>query len=251
MSLDVAESLIAHRAIDPDELAVRFSRSYRWSRGYGPGAARILKRIARGDDWRTANTSVYPGGSFGNGASMRAPVLGLFYAGRPDELATSARASAVVTHAHPLGIEGAVLIATATATAMTGDPSQILEAASSSCEQDAFTERLEIARTWLRSEPSPPPVEVARALGNRTTAAESCVTATYAALRFLGDPFGDLLAFVAACGGDVDTIGAMAGAIWGAANGAARLPRDLIRRLEAHDRLSRVAGELYGASTAE
>jgi len=52
MSLDLAESLIAGGAVDPDDLARRFAGSYRWSRGYGPGAARILKRIGRGADWR-------------------------------------------------------------------------------------------------------------------------------------------------------------------------------------------------------
>lgn len=80
MSLDLAESLIARRTLDPDDVARRFATSYRWSRGYGPGAARILKRIRNGTDWRLANTAVYPEGSFGNGAAMRAPVVGLFCA---------------------------------------------------------------------------------------------------------------------------------------------------------------------------
>jgi ADP-ribosylglycohydrolase len=54
-------------------MAHRFARSYRWSRGYGPGAARLLKRIARGQDWESASVSVYPSGSYGNGGAMRAP----------------------------------------------------------------------------------------------------------------------------------------------------------------------------------
>ena len=85
MSKDTAESLVANGALDPDDLARRFAASYRWSRGYGPGTAKMLKRIARGADWRSANRSVYPQGSFGNGGAMRAPVVGLFYAERPQE----------------------------------------------------------------------------------------------------------------------------------------------------------------------
>jgi len=248
MSLDVAESLIARRAIDPDDLARRFAASHRWSRGYGPGAARVLKRIKRGADWRDVNTAVFPGGSYGNGGAMRAPIVGLFFAVRPDELVVAARESARVTHAHPDGIEGAVLIAAATAAAATGDDrSTIASAVTGLAEQDEFLRRLERADRWLRDDATPAPLVVARELGNGTIAIESCVTAVYLADRFLRSPFVDLLAFTAACGGDVDTIGAMAGAIWGAANGVAGLPSDLLAKLESRARLSRIATDLNEA----
>lgn len=52
MSLDLAESLVANRALDLDDLAARFAKSYRWSRGYGPGAAKLLRRI---EIWGAAN----------------------------------------------------------------------------------------------------------------------------------------------------------------------------------------------------
>ena len=48
MALDLAESLLKEGGVHPDTLAKRFADSYRWSRGYGPGAARVLKRIRRG-----------------------------------------------------------------------------------------------------------------------------------------------------------------------------------------------------------
>src|SRR5690606_27131421 len=114
MSLDLAESLVQSGGLHLDDLANRFAKSYRWSRGYGPSAARVLKRIRRGDAWTTANRSVYPEGSFGNGGAMRAPVVGLFYATDSNRLADAARASTQITHAHPLAIEGAVVIAATT-----------------------------------------------------------------------------------------------------------------------------------------
>jgi ADP-ribosylglycohydrolase len=58
MALDVAESLIERRAVDQDDIAQRFARGYRWSRGYGPGAAKVLQLIRRGTDWRLANHRV-------------------------------------------------------------------------------------------------------------------------------------------------------------------------------------------------
>jgi poly(ADP-ribose) glycohydrolase ARH3 len=122
MSLDLAESLIAHRSLHPQDLASRFATSYRWSRGYGPGTSRVLRRVARGIDWRDPNRSVHGGGSLGNGGAMRAPVVGLFYSRRPTDLAAATRLSASVTHAHPMGMEGAALVASATGCALLGHP---------------------------------------------------------------------------------------------------------------------------------
>ena len=51
--------------------------------------------------------------------------------------------------------------------------------------------------------------------------------------------------FAAGIGGDVDTIGAMAGAVWGAANGMASLPADRLAKLEQRARLEHVASTLY------
>src|SRR5262245_48533802 len=130
MSLDFAESLIANAKLEPDDLAARFARSYRWSRGYGPGASKLLRRIARGNRWRDANRSIHPGGSFGNGGAMRASIGGLFFQSRADELVETARIAASITHAHPLGIEGAVLVAVATGAALSApEPINILRVA--------------------------------------------------------------------------------------------------------------------------
>jgi len=246
MAIDAAESLVDRGRIDPDDLALRFARSYRWSRGYGPGAARVLKRIRRGEDWRVANRAAYPEGSFGNGGAMRVPVVGLFYAERPDERVEAARESARVTHAHPLGIEGAVLLAVATAGALRSDTAlDILENSGACCEAEPFRSRLDLAASWLRSEDGPEPGEVARRLGNGIAAAESCATALYAALRFLERPFGEMMAFIVRLRGDVDTIGAMAGAVWGAARGVTNLPEEHLDRLEDRERLESLAHALH------
>jgi poly(ADP-ribose) glycohydrolase ARH3 len=252
MSLDLAESLIAHRRLDLQDLASRFAGSYRWSRGYGAGTSRVLRRLKRGTDWREANRSVHGDGSFGNGGAMRAPVVGLFYARRPNDLASAARLSASVTHAHPAAMEGAALVATATGCALLRHPPPaILERAAAVCELEPFRARLATARVWLASRADPTPGEVARQLGHGVAATESCVTAVYAALRFLDRAFLELHQFVAACRGDVDTIGAMAGAIWGAANGIAPLPETELDRLEQRERLMKVATALHASAWEE
>ena len=246
MSIDVIESVIATERLDPDDLAIRFAKSYRWSRGYGPGTVRVLKQIARGADWREANRSVYRSGSFGNGAAMRAPIIGLALCNRLDDLDDAARQSAQVTHAHAIGVEGAVLIARATASAARGGGwPEILGEASASCTLEQFTSRLAIAKKWLESAAEVSIAEIVRSLGNRVSAHESCITALYLSLRFLNRSFLDMQGFVATAGGDADTIGAMAGAIWGAAHSAEELPAEQLGALEQRERLSTLAISLH------
>ncbi len=249
MALDLAESLVECEDLDPDHVAARFARSYRWSRGYGPGAAKLLKRIRAGAPWREANRSVYPEGSFGNGGAMRAPVVGLRFFSSPTLVADAARRSAEITHAHPLGIQGAVAIASATAAALaTRAWRPIVDAASGPCEARAFGERFSLARSWLHAGAAPETTEVRARLGTGIVATESCVTAIYLSLRFLDRPFRELIDFIAECGGDTDTIGAMAGAVWGAANGATSLPAAALDRLEGRAHIVEVARALRGAA---
>jgi ADP-ribosylglycohydrolase len=110
--------------------------------------------------------------------------------------------------------------------------------------------RLATALTWLQAGASPTPREVARQLGNGIAAADSCVTAIYLAARFMTAPFEDLLHFVARVGGDVDTIGAMAGGIWGASHGVTQLPAAQLQRLEQHERLMQLAAAVHAALQA-
>ncbi len=250
MALDIAESLIAAKTLvggtlDADDLAARFAGSYRWSRGYGPAAAKLLRRIGRGQDWRVANRSVYPEGSFGNGGAMRVPVIGVYFAENVESPVAAARLSASVTHAHPLAIEGAVLVAAATGLAAQGRPAiEIFREAATHCRLQPFSQRIEIAANWLAATAEVPPPEVRRQLGNGIAASESCVTAIYIAARFLHSSFAELLQFTVGCGGDVDTLAAMAGGVWGAKNGATQLPADKLAQLEQCERIRALAGKL-------
>lgn len=245
MAVDLAESFLANGGIDSDDLASRFARSYRWSRGYGPGAARVLKRIARGVHWRDASRSVYADGSFGNGAAMRVPLLGLIY-GAKQGLPDAVHRSAIVTHAHPIAIEGSLLVALVTGLAAQGANSlEIYEQAMDCCRRDEFTSRLKQARIWSESDAETSGRDVRQKLGRGIAAHESCVTAVYTALRFRQQSFMAMHRFIVALGGDVDTIGAMAGAIWGAANGAEMLPAESLSNLEERERLMDIASRLH------
>ncbi|TXH67249.1 MAG: hypothetical protein E6Q83_18405 [Thiothrix sp.] len=244
MALDLANSLIRNKQLNQSDLSQAFANSYHWSRGYGPSTARLLKRIRKGESWEIANKTTYPQGSFGNGAAMRAPIMALFLPENSRTLTAYTQLSAQVTHTHSLGIEGAVLIAQATAFLLQhpANPLNLFASLKEHCHTLEFSSGLQIAEQWLVQDYPTCPKEVAKLLGNGMTAVRSCVTALYCALRFLDSDFLTLLKFIKSLRGDVDTISAMAGALWGAYHSLEQLPNS---RIEQRVQIIQVAQRLY------
>lgn len=117
MALSIVAILKRHGRIDQDALAQDFAARLGQDplRGYGLGATNLLLEIAAGGDWRAAAPALFGGGSYGNGAAMRAAPLGAFFAEDPARAAHEARLSAAVTHAHVEGQAGAIAVAVAAA----------------------------------------------------------------------------------------------------------------------------------------
>lgn len=124
MALSVVEILERFGAIDQDALAHAFARRFEAEpyRGYARGARALLRQIRYGADWRTAARALFDGGSYGNGAAMRAAPIGGCFWGDPARAASEAQRSAVVTHAHPEGQAGAMAVAAAAAIAAQAAP---------------------------------------------------------------------------------------------------------------------------------
>lgn len=249
MAVDVAEVLLSCGGIEQQKLAEQFARSYRWSRGYGAGTAKVLRRVARGKDWRAAAQSAHKGGSWGNGGAMRAPVIPLYYCNsNGDDMLLAVQKATEVTHAHPLAFEGAALVALHVDGAL---KNQSCEAV---CDEFArrfpdskFLVRIDTLAGWLASGHSVSSAEAAKTLGNGIGALDSCPLAVFIAHTFRDAPFSALVDYAIACKGDVDTIAAMAGAIWGAYAGAERLG-ELREPLEAKDFLLALADRLHDAA---
>ena len=115
MMIGVAETLIDCHKIEESRLCRAFVENYHPDRGYGQGARKVIEAMACGKNWRTLVATQFPGGSFGNGAAMRVAPVGLLFRNQNDVLWEQARLSALPTHTHPLGIEGAQVLATAVA----------------------------------------------------------------------------------------------------------------------------------------
>jgi poly(ADP-ribose) glycohydrolase ARH3 len=249
MTIGVAESLLKAGGFDGEDMARTFVRNYELEpyRGYGPGPPRIFRLIRDGVSWQEAALRLYHGGSFGNGAAMRVAPVGVFYHDNPVMLREVAGESSRITHAHPLGREGAALQAYAVALATGVEPSSesdhnhFLAELLSFVSPGVYWEKLEKIRTLLGQ---PDRGRVAIELGNGIEAFNSVPAAIYS---FLSQPhsFEQVVLQAISLGGDTDTIGAMTGAISGAYLGFESIPVNWRDKLENRDYIVELAEKLW------
>jgi poly(ADP-ribose) glycohydrolase ARH3 len=236
MMIGVAETLAAHGEIRQDALCQHFAENYDPERGYGPGARRILESVAEGGDWQQLAETVFPGGSFGNGAAMRVAPVGLLFCHDLARVAEEARASALPTHRHPLGI--AVALA---AQRPPLDRRLFYRTLERHCQSEEFRWQIRAARK-LKSHQS------FHFLGNSLPAHRSVVTAI-ACFTNSPNSFEGAMAKAIGLGDDTDTLAAMAGALSGAYLGLEGIPQRWVERLEAEPKgaayLRKLADELY------
>ena len=249
MMIGVAESLVERRGFDPEHMFLTFVRNWEaepW-RGYGPGPPAIFRAFRRGEDPRRVAETLYPGGSFGNGAAMRIAPIACLYYDNLAELRRVAAESARLTHTHPLGVEGAVLQASAIALAVGTigplDRLAFLEELLSLAESEIYRRKLTAIRGFLSRPGRPSRREVVRVLGNSVEAFNSVPTAIYAFLAT--GSFEEAVRLAVSFGGDRDTIGAMAGAIAGAYYGRESIPARWLEELENRDYIERLAVRLW------
>jgi poly(ADP-ribose) glycohydrolase ARH3 len=249
MSIDVINSLLSEGGLNQNHLAQTFAESYKWSRGYGPSAGRVLKKIRKGSMWADVNCSVYKQGSFGNGAAMRVPALIVYYKNQKDLIDDVIEKSSIITHAHPYAIEGAKIVGHAVLNALCGEgEASILESAKSAAKSDVYLEKIKIAERLYGESINDSPKQIANKLGNGVRAFESCITSIYISQRFVKSSFEDMINFIKCVGGDADTIGAIAGSIWGASNGFKKLPSEIIAAVEQSDYIIHLTKRLCSES---
>ena len=227
MAIGVAETLVACGAIENSKLCERFAANYAPERGYGRGARAILQAMVDGEDHQLYATNYFPGGSFGNGAAMRVAPIGVFFRDDHDVIWEQARLSSLPTHVHPLGVEGAQLIALAVALASATerlDRSQFLSQLAARCTS------LEYSGPLRRAVQIQDRRDLAL-FGNGIEATSSVVTAI-ASFVLTPESYKEAIGNVILIGGDTDTIAAMAGAISGAYLGLSALPERLLDVLE-------------------
>jgi poly(ADP-ribose) glycohydrolase ARH3 len=256
MTIGVAESLVECGGFDGAHMARCFVDNYLkepW-RGYAPGPPRVFSLLRRGAEWDKAAVHVYPGGSFGNGAAMRAAPIGLLFWDNHSRLKEVAYQASLITHSHILGREGATLQALAVALAVAEDPAKPLDVQSfisrllEFATQDVY--RSKIARFASLLKRSDDRETVVRQLGHGVEAFDSVPTAIFAFLAHPQD-FVSTVIYAVGLGGDTDTIASMAGAISGAYLGIDAIPSEWQEQLENRDCISDLAGKLWQLASAQ
>ncbi|MBN1488201.1 MAG: ADP-ribosylglycohydrolase family protein, partial [Anaerolineae bacterium] len=236
MTLGLAESLIQLGVVDEQALGDIFRKNYRHepNRGYAIGPPTIFSRVEQESiSYVTAAQELFDGeGSYGNGAAMRIAPLGLLFYDSPD-LNDWARRSAMVTHAHPIGIDGAVVLASAISQVVTLDPRQqfplgnfaqrLMTVAHTPEMQEALGLVHNMLDTGVES------WSVGMRVGQGVAAHKSVPFAIYAFLRH-PQSFVECLFCAVLNAGDRDTVGAMAGALSGAYLGFENLPQNWFSR---------------------
>ncbi len=252
MTIGVAQSLVERRGFDGPHMAALFARNYiqePW-RGYGPGPPQVFSLLQEGVPWDQAGRSLFGGsGSFGNGAAMRVAPVALLAYKNIDHVIAVAQSTAIITHAHELGVEGAVLQACAVALALGRDPTTPIDSGAfidtlmEQTHTPTFQQALERAKGLLGQAASLDRDAVVSQLGNGIEAHRSVPTAI---CMFLGSPqsFREVVLNAIGLGGDTDTIASMAGALAGAHVGLEDIPKEWRVRTEGVARLQELANAL-------
>ena len=227
MMIGVAEALADSGIIDPDTLMQHFAANFDPERGYGQGARRVLELAKSGGDWKTLAETQFSGGSFGNGAAMRVAPIGIMFHEDYDRVAEQARLSALPTHTHPIGIDGACLLALAVAYVVRTpefERQDLFEFLGSRAQTDEFRQQM-AAAARMSADSSP-------AIFGSSLPAHRSVTTAIACFALSPREYLGGIRSAIAMGDDTDTLAAMAGAVAGAHLGVAALPTRLLDQLE-------------------
>jgi poly(ADP-ribose) glycohydrolase ARH3 len=152
-----------------------------------------------------------------------------------------------VTHVHPIGVDGAAVLAWAVAQAVKLDPREPFAFGRFSqglidfAQTPEIRDKMVLVRALIAGDVPPP--DAARCLGRSVAVHESLPFAIYSFLRH-PQPFEACLFCAILHGGDRDTLGAMACAISGAYLGVEAIPLAWRERIENRQHIENLAIKL-------
>ena len=225
-SAAAARSLLEHPA-DADAFARALARRLRWwiaalPAGVGLATARAIFKLWLG--WPPGRSGVW---SAGNGGAMRCAIIGAYFFDQPEQRRAFIERSTRLTHTDPRALTGALAVGLAAAHACGGESpcAALPELARLAPEDRRWAELMQTLERGLDA--GWQVGELARELGLERGVTgfvyHTVPVALYAWLRH-GEDFVVALTSVLDCGGDTDTVGAITGAICGAAVGEGGIP---------------------------
>ena len=221
----------------------------------GPSTKAALERVRAGEDPLTVG-----GEGTTNGAAMRVTPIGIAMStADPEAFADAVWSSCQVTHATRQGFQSAALVAAAVSMGIDAARSPSLDLRSLLWKAVTYVDSLPERGAWtpdpdvvaatrramqLVANPASSSLECLVEQVGTSVASAHAIPMAFALLARVPSP--QALLDAANIGGDTDTIGAIAGAILGAALGVQDLPTDSLTMIEevSHLGLSSVAGDL-------
>jgi poly(ADP-ribose) glycohydrolase ARH3 len=236
MMIGLAEALLEKPGeLALDTLAEKFAVNFEEDRGYGGNVWHILKKIRSGDSWKKAvDMFLLPGGSYANGAAMRAAPVPL--ACFPDEGKTeqfALKQSSVTGHTHEAARFGARMQALSITRlikiGISGEPVKGKDFIKHLLGKSPAEYKLKLS--WIGKNLTAECEEVIKVIGVSGVASESVPAALWSFLSAYEDPEETVIRAVN-LGGDTDTIGALAGTLAGAYHGINAFPDRWLDTLE-------------------
>ena len=235
MMIGVMESLVESSQFDPALTARKFLTNFSPHRGYGGRIYGVMDRLRCGVAWNKAGTD-----SWGNGGAMRIAPIGFFFYDAPGRLEQATRDCTLITHHHPLGLAGALAqakaVGLATLKGVQGEDLKTAEFIDMVVDtvtpvNGEMAEALGMVKDIRQGRDLR---ETIRGILSRFPCDVSALGAVPAALAcfLLTDSFRESVVVAVNCGGDTDTIGAMAGALSGAYYGYGQVPDEWLDPLE-------------------
>jgi len=223
MALALAESLLAHKPLDPDDLAQRFVAWYQSDPpDIGIHTASVLARIAQEEPWKEAVTAVQSTrpDSAGNGSVMRCWPVALAYYGQAQDqlvlqtLVAESRLQSRVTHPHAECQAGSAFVNVTIFHLLHGLPpaEAVARALEDAVVPNALRDVIEVAPTKSRD-----------MLPNTGWVRHTLESAVWGLLTT--STFEEAVVAVVNLGKDADTAGTVVGALAGAAYGLSAIPQ--------------------------
>lgn len=276
MTRCIVKSLIEKKTVDEVDIAKKFVKEFfkEPNRGYGANVISVFDKLLGtrvADPFIPAAEQFNGAGSYGNGAAMRTSPIALFYYDDPSALISMATNVSKITHAHKLGINGAVLQSLAIRKSLLLNPSNKLDINKYASElineiknvendldilninKYTYEAQLKAMKEFFLREQTPSQEEVISTLGNTVSAVFSVPTAIYCFLRTqenvnditTENPFRRAVQYAISLGGDTDTIASMTGAIAGAYFGYETINKNLQKECEKINETVEMADKLF------
>ena len=270
MVINTIRSLVRKGFCDAEDASRAYAENFDANRGYGETAAKILRDLQNGADYRTSGTKYFPEGSWANGGAMRiAPVACAYKNAGPVALHRAVTDALLCTHTHPSAIDAAYVQATAIAWLTKSrvdsfDPDRFLYWLANICKTTEMREKIVVVRDVVAGTPGLSRTEPVtswseyfasdawrseRATCSRVSddfqiRATDAVASALVAFCFHWRSPRDAVVAAVHQGGDTDTVATMVGSLVGALQGHEWIPRSWWDNIEDRDHVIAFARRL-------